>query len=438
MSPLGRWRDPNWCRFTKEDRNQLVESIHRYYSMKKAKPVFYTPILEYFAGTNQNEKRLNHKSHMIQLLQDRSKQFESGGHRVFDISIRTRRIRGGSRISRTRAFLKEIPLLPHPHTDILDRVASDPLSSQLPNFLIFQNLYSLENSAYMELFATFLCSNLVENNSSPHFARLYGHFTTVFPRFSYRDISSVSSHNPSTVSNTVSNCPVHVVATEYIPISLLDCLDKCISPPDLEDRLRSVFFQVTAALSIVQSRYHLIHNDLHLDNIMCRRTRKQWLWYKTDGGDYYRVPTYGYVVTLIDWGRCTLCFRSKQLWNRCFDMEYEVFGQYYRTLPGRRSQRDPVSPNASFDLTLFTQCILREFHNKIPSNTKWYQLLCNICQLSNGTSFHDSVHVLGFQTYVDIARYAYDAVPLQLIQDSCFHDYQQTNPPSRETIYEIE
>ena len=119
-------------------------------------------------------------------------------------------------------------------------------------------------------------------------------------------------------------------------------------------------------------------------------------------------------------------------------MEYEVFGQYYRTLPGRRSQRDPISPNPSFDLTLFTQCLLREFHNKIPSNTKWYKFLCQICRLSNGMSLHDSVHVLGFQTYMDIARYACNAVPQQLIHDACFHDYLQTKPSSRETIYEIE
>ena len=239
---------------------------------------------------------------------------------------------------------------------------------------------------------------------------------------------------PNTV--TVSKCPVHVLATEYIPVSLLESLRQCSS--SLDDRLRSIFFQIMAALSIVQSRYQLIHNDLHLDNIMCRRTRKSWLWYQTKEGDYYRIPTYGYVVTIIDWGRCTLCFRSKFLWNRCFDMEYDVFGQYYRTLPGQRSQRDPVSPNPSFDLTLFTQCLLRKFRNKIHSNTKWYQFLCQVCQLSNGTSLHDPVRVLGFQTYVDIARYACDAVPRQLIHDSCFHDYRQTNPPSRETIYEIE
>lgn len=50
--------------------------------------------------------------------------------------------------------------------------------------------------------------------------------------------------------------------------------------------------------------YGFIHNDLHCENVRIRRVpQKTILYYQTSDGIKLRVPTFGYVFVIIDFGR---------------------------------------------------------------------------------------------------------------------------------------
>lgn len=66
----------------------------------------------------------------------------------------------------------------------------------------------------------------------------------------------------------------------------------------------TVIFQTLVALWCMQVHFGMIHDDLHTSNIMISELedKNTWLYYQIEGKKYY-VPTYGYFVQLIDFGR---------------------------------------------------------------------------------------------------------------------------------------
>ena len=52
----------------------------------------------------------------------------------------------------------------------------------------------------------------------------------------------------------------------------------------------------------MQKHYSFTHNDLHINNIMYTSTSKTFLYYKYNN-IYFKVPTYGYLFKIIDFGR---------------------------------------------------------------------------------------------------------------------------------------
>lgn len=80
-----------------------------------------------------------------------------------------------------------------------------------------------------------------------------------------------------------------------------------------EARWIAWLFQVIAALTFLQSSICFTHNDLHSNNILWKKTDKKYLYYKTNDGTIWKVPTYGKIFSIIDFGRAI--FRvGKQLW----------------------------------------------------------------------------------------------------------------------------
>lgn len=438
MSARPIWKPPNWCRFTEEDRQILVESLRRLYPIRTARPTFYTPVLKLFASAKLYEKRLNHKLQLVRLLKALD---EVGGHRVYRIEVRpqSKRGRGRSTFQKTALF-KEIPLLPLRHHGVLELVLKEPTAAQLANSLVLGNLYALENSAYVELLASFLCSNLYENGQSPHFGSLYGSFSVILPRYRYReDTDSLeanmlpSRHRLQVCDSfslvTIPQCPIHTLVLEKLEYSLMEVLEAW-DPSDQPLLLESVVFQVTAALSLVQSRYQLRHNDLHLGNLMCRSTRATWFWYRTGEGKHFRVPSYGYEVVLIDWGRATLNYEGNDIGNSCFGADYEVFGQYYTPLMGPRSQRRAIQPHDSFDLAVFLGSLV-EYLKETPD---WIRGLTHHIYgvpLEERETSH-------FKGYVSLVRDAACLEPSHVLRDSVFRIFHTRERPLRDRIYEVE
>jgi hypothetical protein len=140
-----------------------------------------------------------------------------------------------------------------------------------------------------------------------------------------------------------------------------------------EQRWTAWMFQVIAGLAVAQQSYEFVHNDLHTNNIMWCGTGETHLYYHVTGGQggdrYYKVPTYGRIMKIIDFGRAT--FRppvvgGAPIWipdayapGGDADKQYN-FGQYFD------QSRPKLEPNKSFDLSRLAVAMLETLWPTAP------------------------------------------------------------------------
>ena len=141
-----------------------------------------------------------------------------------------------------------------------------------------------------------------------------------------------------------------------------------------EQRWTAWIFQVVAALAAAQQAYDFVHNDLHTNNIMWCGTGETHLYYHVQGaagGDrFYRVPTYGRIFKIIDFGRAT--FRppttgpASRLWiPDAYAAGADAAGQY--NCGQYFEQGKPkVQPNRSFDLCRLAVAMLDTLWEESP------------------------------------------------------------------------
>jgi len=139
------------------------------------------------------------------------------------------------------------------------------------------------------------------------------------------------------------------------PIQMI-CLEKCTGTLDelfvkkeLDlDSAASALFQVIMTLLIYQKVYHFTHNDLHTNNIMFIETDQEYITYKY-ANTYYKVPTYGKIFKIIDYGRAIYKFQGKTFCSDSFAPEGDAYTQY-NFEPYLNEKKPRLDPNYSFDL----------------------------------------------------------------------------------------
>lgn len=135
-----------------------------------------------------------------------------------------------------------------------------------------------------------------------------------------------------------------------------------------EARWTAWMFQVIAALTTAQSTYDFVHNDLHTNNVMWCGTGITHLYYKITGaagGDrVYRVPTYGRIFKIIDFGRATFrpptasASKKSAVWiPDAYAPGADAEGQY-NCGHYFKAGAPKIGPNRSFDLSRLAVAIL--------------------------------------------------------------------------------
>jgi hypothetical protein len=370
-----------------------------------------------------------------------------------------------------------------------DSVKKRPLRCKPDSFELYSNLFNIENPAMVEVLCTFLTSNLVENNLSPHFPLFYGTVNCQFKNFTFPERASkelnasrplfpkkyriVTEGNSKRIQ--VNNCPVQMLFTEMIGEETLgDVVDR---ENFQSNRWRSYCFQVIAALSIIQSRYKMYHNDLHINNLICQKTKKQFLYYRCAKGRLYRVPTYGKIIKIIDWGRGTLKYKYDSIRNKCFNLDGDVFGQFYPPTSLHHKRRT-VNYNNSIDMVMFAFTMLESFYlnssdYESSSNSTYLKankpnkpeyiiqdievnrqkrlellpksdivkFLFDICDNTRGKNFYTHCQKLNFTFYCEAAKYSKGACPLELVHHDVFKNYiveSTTDCEDNITVYPLE
>lgn len=177
--------------------------------------------------------------------------------------------------------------------------------------------------------------------------------------------SDTSSEDDIEYKAILKNFPVQLTVLERCDGTLDDLMEDEVdedATPDMretkEQRWTAWMFQVIAGLAVAQQTYDFVHNDLHTNNVMWSGTGETHLYYHVTGavgGDrFYKVPTFGRIMKIIDFGRAT--FRppaatvDNSVWfPDAFAPDADAGHQYNC---GRYFvQGEPkVLPNKSFDL----------------------------------------------------------------------------------------
>ena len=202
--------------------------------------------------------------------------------------------------------------------------------------------------------------------------------------------------------------------------------------PETEKRCAWIA-QVIFALSFAQRTFGLVHNDLHVMNVMYVSTDKEYFYYTMGGKKSYRVPTYGKLMKIIDFDRATFSVKLPKLREAKFFMSDqfhpdEEAGGQYNVEPFYNPKYPEVKPNASFDLvrlasSVFWDCFPHGVSDEYASNPM-YKMFMQWLTLPDGTSVlfrnaregdkHERYG--GFQLYKAIARWSRDAVPRKQIE----------------------
>jgi hypothetical protein len=115
-----------------------------------------------------------------------------------------------------------------------------------------------------------------------------------------------------------------------------------------DEEWRSLLFQIIMTLIAYQKMFDFTHNDLHTNNIMYNTTEKTHLYYKYNNV-YYKVPTYGKIYKIIDFGRAIYKFKDKVICSDSYHPKGDAATQY-NCEPYFNENKPRLSPNKSFDL----------------------------------------------------------------------------------------
>ena len=168
------------------------------------------------------------------------------------------------------------------------------------------------------------------------------------------DEDSDEDSDKDSMDSTISDEVINVIIKEF-PIQLIalerckDTLDKLITSDIItDDELSAIVVQILMMLITYQKIFSFTHNDLHTNNIMYVETDKQYLYYKYNY-KYYKVPTFGKIFKLIDFGRAIYKFRGNTICSDSFHSDGDAATQY-NCNPYFNDKKPRLEPNYSFDL----------------------------------------------------------------------------------------
>jgi hypothetical protein len=145
---------------------------------------------------------------------------------------------------------------------------------------------------------------------------------------------------------TIKQFPVQVICMEYCE-NTFDSL--IIREEELShDEWFSALMQIIMILITYQKVFSFTHNDLHTNNIMYNKTSKKFLYYCYNN-KFYRVPTFGRIFKIIDFGRSIYKYNKLTFCSDSFKKDEDAHTQY-NFEPYLNEKKPRLEPNYSFDL----------------------------------------------------------------------------------------
>lgn len=229
------------------------------------------------------------------------------------------------------------------------------------------------------------------------------------------------------------------------PVQLI-CLEKCDGTLDElfetgkidVDEAASVLFQVIMILLTYQKVFHFTHNDLHTNNIMFVETDIEYLFYKYKNV-VYKVPTYGKIYKLIDFGRGIYRFQGKQFCSDSFASGGDAATQY-NCEPYMNENKARLDPNYSFDLcrlgcSIYDFIIDSDDKDDIEQFDALQKTIYRWCTDDNGKNIlymrNGDERYPGFKLYKMIARSVHKHTPENQLEFKYFKQFAISTKKSK-------
>ena len=239
---------------------------------------------------------------------------------------------------------------------------------------------------------------------------------------------SIESEEEEDIFCSIYDFPVQMIALEKCENTLDFLMDN-----DLLNKKEwlSCLFQVIISLATFQKVFSFTHNDLHTNNIMFVNTEKQFIYY-TFNNITYKVPTYGKIYKIIDFGRSIYKFNGQTMFSDSFHFKGDAASQY-NCEPYFDEKKPRLEPNYSFDLCRLACCLYDHFiedldeAEEIISNNDVVSMINswliddkqrNILYKANGEERYPE-----FKLYKMIARTIHNAIPSEQLSNSVFKNY---------------
>jgi len=236
-----------------------------------------------------------------------------------------------------------------------------------------------------------------------------------------------SEEEPENVFIKIKEFPVQLIFLE----NCNNTLDNYIENNKIrDDEWDSIILQILFTLITYQQVFDFTHNDLHTNNIVYNVTEKKYLYYRF-GERHYRVPTFGKIYKIIDFGRAIYRFKGNLLCSDSFSRDGDAHTQY-NFEPYFNADKPRLEPNRSFDLCRLG-CSLFDFLiddiedvKRVKSPIKKIILEWikddkgrNVLYKNNGDERYPD-----FKLYKMIARSVHNHVPTRVLENKHFDKYQ--------------
>ena len=242
------------------------------------------------------------------------------------------------------------------------------------------------------------------------------------------DSSSYSSFTEEKLFATIPKFPVQVICLENCD----ETFDDLIINNNLStEEWFSAFMQIIMILITYQKLFSFTHNDLHTNNVMYTKTNLKFLYYVYKK-KCYKVPTFGRIYKIIDFGRAIYKFDGKLFCSDSFQTGEDAATQY-NTEPYFNDKKPRLEPNYSFDLCRLGCCIfdyiVEDFDNlkELQETNPVVKLIVEWCLDDNGINVlyknNGVERYPDFKLYKMIARCVHNHCPTEQLNRPEFKKY---------------